>query len=134
MLHPAPRSCACLIDVDSTRWSRPVPTVSSTDPEGAANGRRLGAGAGACRVPGEVASACRWERIYRALYSIHLGRLSGEQRRALSLVEVEGDSYQDAAHHLGISRSAVRRAVFEGRSIIHARVDPSFRALRAMWN
>ncbi len=53
--------------------------------------------------------------IYLQLYLLHFGRLSPKERRALTLVEVEGVSYRDAAAALGIRLENLKMVIFRGR-------------------
>jgi RNA polymerase sigma factor (sigma-70 family) len=53
--------------------------------------------------------------LYLQLYLLHFGRLSARERRALTLVEVEGASYRDAAEDLGVRLENLKMVVFRGR-------------------
>lgn len=53
--------------------------------------------------------------LYLNLYLIHFQRLSTKERRALSLVEVDGVSYKDAATDLGIRLENLKMVIFRGR-------------------
>ncbi len=53
--------------------------------------------------------------IYLTLYLLHFNRLSEKERRALTLVEVEGASYKEAAADLGIRLENLKMVIFRGR-------------------
>ncbi len=53
--------------------------------------------------------------IYLQLYLLHFARLSSKERRALTLVEVDGVSYRDAAADLGIRLENLKMVIFRGR-------------------
>lgn len=53
--------------------------------------------------------------LYLQLYLLHFGRLSPKERRALTLVEVDGVSYKDAAADLGIRLENLKMVIFRGR-------------------
>jgi RNA polymerase sigma-70 factor (ECF subfamily) len=53
--------------------------------------------------------------IYLSLYLVHFQRLSAKERRALTMVEVEGASYRDAARELGIRLENLKMVIFRGR-------------------
>lgn len=53
--------------------------------------------------------------IYLNLYLMHFQRLSPKERRALTLVEIEGVSYKDAAQDLGIRLENLKMVIFRGR-------------------
>lgn len=57
--------------------------------------------------------------LYLNLYLIHFGRLSPKERRALTLVEVDGTSYKDAAADLGIRLENLKMVIFRARRKIH---------------
>jgi RNA polymerase sigma-70 factor (ECF subfamily) len=53
--------------------------------------------------------------LYLELYLLHFNRLSEKERRALTLVEVEGASYRQAADELGIRLENLKMVIFRGR-------------------
>ena len=53
--------------------------------------------------------------LYLNLYLLHFNRLSDKERRALTLVEVEGASYKEAAADLGIRLENLKMVIFRGR-------------------
>lgn len=53
--------------------------------------------------------------LYLDLYLMHFQRLSEKEQRALTLVEVEGSSYKDAASDLGIRLENLKMVIFRGR-------------------
>ncbi len=53
--------------------------------------------------------------IYLNLYLLHFNRLSDKERRALTLVEVEGASYRQAAKELGIRLENLKMVIFRSR-------------------
>ena len=53
--------------------------------------------------------------LYLNLYLIHFERLSEKERRALTMVEVEGASYKEAAAELGIRLENLKMVIFRGR-------------------
>ena len=53
--------------------------------------------------------------IYLNLYLLHFNRLSEKERRALTLVEVDGASYKRAAEELGIRLENLKMVIFRGR-------------------
>ena len=53
--------------------------------------------------------------LYLDLYLLHFNRLSDKERRALTLVEVEGASYKEAAADLGIRLENLKMVIFRGR-------------------
>lgn len=57
--------------------------------------------------------------LYLQLYLLHFGRLSEKERRALTMVEVEGRSYRDAAAELGIRLENLKMVIFRGRRKIY---------------
>lgn len=56
--------------------------------------------------------------LYLSLYLLHFGRLSPREQRALTMVEVEGRHYRDAAAELGIRLENLKMVVFRGRQKI----------------
>lgn len=63
--------------------------------------------------------------IYLQLYLLHFGRLSPRERRALTMVEVEGVSYKDAATELGIRLENLKMVIFRGRRKIFRGMEQS---------
>lgn len=53
--------------------------------------------------------------LYLQLYLHHFGKLSPRERLALTLVEVDGASYRDAADALGIRLENLKMVIFRGR-------------------
>jgi RNA polymerase sigma factor (sigma-70 family) len=53
--------------------------------------------------------------LYLNLYLLQFGRLSAKERRALTLVEVDGVSYRDAAADLGIRLENLKMVIFRSR-------------------
>jgi len=53
--------------------------------------------------------------LYLNLYMVHFARLSPKERTALSMVEVEGASYREAAAALGIRLENLKMVIFRGR-------------------
>lgn len=53
--------------------------------------------------------------LYLQLYLVHFATLSTKERRALTMVEVEGVSYRDAAAELGIRLENLKMVIFRGR-------------------
>lgn len=53
--------------------------------------------------------------LYLNLYLLHFQRLGPKEQRALTLVEVDGWSYRDAAADLGIRLENLKMVIFRGR-------------------
>ncbi len=53
--------------------------------------------------------------LYLNLYLVHFNKLSEKERRALTMVEVEGESYKAAAEALGIRLENLKMVIFRGR-------------------
>ncbi|MCA8942459.1 MAG: RNA polymerase sigma factor [Planctomycetes bacterium] len=53
--------------------------------------------------------------LYLNVYWLHFQRLSAKERRALTMVEIEGASYREAATELGIRLENLKMVVFRGR-------------------
>mgnify|MGYP001239237439 CR=1 FL=1 len=53
--------------------------------------------------------------LYLQLYLVHFAQLAARERLALTLVEVEGVSYRDAADSLGIRLENLKMVIFRGR-------------------
>lgn len=67
--------------------------------------------------------------MYLQLYLLHFGRLSARERRALTLVEVDGVSYRDAAADLGIRLENLKMVIFRGRRKIYRGMEQSLSEL-----
>lgn len=67
--------------------------------------------------------------LYLQLYLMHFGKLSPKERRALTLVEVEGVSYRDAAVDLGIRLENLKMVIFRGRRKIFRGMEQSLGTL-----
>ncbi|MBM4060515.1 MAG: RNA polymerase sigma factor [Planctomycetes bacterium] len=67
--------------------------------------------------------------MYLQLYLQHFGRLSPKERRALTLVEVDGISYRAAARDLGIRLENLKMVVFRGRRKIFRGMEHSLQLL-----
>jgi RNA polymerase sigma-70 factor (ECF subfamily) len=63
--------------------------------------------------------------LYLQLYWMHFQRLSPRERLALSLVEVEGVSYREAAAALGIRLENLKMVIFRGRRKIFRGMERS---------
>ena len=63
--------------------------------------------------------------IYLQLYMLHFARLSARERRALTIVEVDGRSYRDAAEELGIRLENLKMVIFRGRRKIFRGMERS---------
>ena len=68
--------------------------------------------------------------IYLQLYLMHFERLSEKERRALTMVEVEGCSYRDTAEALGIRLENLKMVIFRGRRKIFRGMELSLTELR----
>ena len=64
-------------------------------------------------------------QVYLTYYTVHLENLPAAQRRALSLVETQGASYDDVAACMDRSREDVRKLVSAGRQQICAAIRGS---------
>ena len=53
--------------------------------------------------------------LYLNLYWLRFQRLSAKEQRALTMVEIEGASYKDAAAELGIRLENLKMVIFRGR-------------------
>ncbi|MHC5064698.1 MAG: RNA polymerase sigma factor [Planctomycetota bacterium] len=53
--------------------------------------------------------------LYLNLYLVHFNKLSEKERRALTMVEVDGESYKAAAKALGIRLENLKMVIFRGR-------------------
>ncbi|MCC6673259.1 MAG: RNA polymerase sigma factor [Planctomycetes bacterium] len=70
------------------------------------------------RSAAEAESALLVDRaylIYLSLYLLHYERLSAKEKKALTMVEVEGASYRAAADALGIRLENLKMVIFRGR-------------------
>ena len=67
--------------------------------------------------------------IYLQLYMLHFQRLSAKEQRALTIVEVEGRSYRDAAAELGIRLENLKMVIFRGRRKIYRGMERSLAEL-----
>lgn len=67
--------------------------------------------------------------LYLNLYLLHFGKLSAKEQRALSMVEVEGRSYRDAADSLGIKLENLKMVVFRGRRKVFRGMSQSLAAM-----
>jgi len=88
------------------------------------------------RAPDRVASDAESARvvncaylIYLQLYLQHFGRLSPKERQALTMVEIDGISYRDAAAALGIRLENLKMVVFRGRRKIFRGMEQSLELL-----
>lgn len=69
--------------------------------------------------------------LYLTLYLLHFQKLSAKERRALTLVEVEGWSYRDAAADLGIRLENLKMVIFRGRRKIFRGMSQTLESLGA---
>ena len=69
--------------------------------------------------------------IYLNLYLLHFRRLSAKEQLALTLVEVEGVAYRDAAAQLGIRLENLKMVIFRGRRKIFRGMARSLEELGA---
>ena len=67
--------------------------------------------------------------MYLQLYMLHYARLTAKECRALSMVEVEGYSYRDAAAELGIRLENLKMVIFRGRRKIFRGMERSLAQL-----
>lgn len=63
--------------------------------------------------------------LYLQLYLLHFERLSAKERQALTMVEVEGVSYRDAAAALGIRLENLKMVIFRGRRKVFRGMETS---------
>ncbi|HLQ38341.1 MAG TPA: RNA polymerase sigma factor [Planctomycetota bacterium] len=63
--------------------------------------------------------------LYLNLYLLHFQRLSPKEQHALTLVEIEGGSYRDAAARLGIRLENLKMVIFRGRRKIFRGMETS---------
>ena len=71
--------------------------------------------------------------LYLQLYLQHFERLSDKERRALSMVEIDGKSYRDTAAALGIRLENLKMVIFRGRRKIFRGMEVSLAELRKSW-
>jgi len=86
------------------------------------------------RAAADAESAALVDRaylIYLNLYLIHFQKLSPKERRALTMVEVEGASYKEAAAELGIRLENLKMVIFRGRRKIYRGLDQTLAELNA---
>lgn len=69
--------------------------------------------------------------LYLNLYLLHFQRLSAKERRALTLVEIDGASYKDAATDLGIRLENLKMVIFRGRRKIFRGMEQTLEQLGA---
>lgn len=69
--------------------------------------------------------------LYLQLYLMHFSRLSEKERRALTMVEVDGSSYRDAAESLGIRLENLKMVIFRGRRKIFRGMGQSLAEMAA---
>ncbi len=67
--------------------------------------------------------------LYLQLYLLHFGRLSPKERLALTMVEVDGVPYRDAAVALRIRIENLKMVIFRGRRKIFRGMEQSLGAL-----
>jgi RNA polymerase sigma factor (sigma-70 family) len=67
--------------------------------------------------------------MYLQLYMLHFGKLSAKERRALTMVEVDGRSYRDAADELGIRLENLKMVIFRGRRKVFRGMERSLAEL-----
>lgn len=67
--------------------------------------------------------------LYLQLYLLHFGRLSARERAALTMVEIDGASYRDAAAALGVRVENVKMVIFRSRRKIFRGMESSLAAL-----
>ncbi|MEC8652592.1 MAG: RNA polymerase sigma factor [Planctomycetota bacterium] len=69
--------------------------------------------------------------LYLQLYLVHFEQLSSKERRALTMVEVEGRSYRDTAAALEIRLENLKMVIFRGRRKIYRGMEASLAGLQA---
>ena len=69
--------------------------------------------------------------LYLSLYLMHFEKLSVRERLALTMVEVEGRPYKDAAEALGIRLENLKMVVFRGRKKIFRGMSQTLAAMDA---
>ena len=70
--------------------------------------------------------------LYLQLYLLHFSGLSPKERLALSMVEVDGISYRDAASALGIRLENLKMVIFRGRRKIFRGMERSLSGLAGL--
>ena len=70
--------------------------------------------------------------LYLNLYLLHFAKLSSKEQRALSMVEVQGASYREAAEDLGIRLENLKMVIFRGRRKIFRGMGRSLLELDAL--
>jgi RNA polymerase sigma factor (sigma-70 family) len=81
-------------------------------------------------IEAEAAAAVdRAYLLYLQLYLLHFGRLSARERAALTMVEIDGASYRDAAAALGVRVENVKMVIFRSRRKIFRGMESSLSAL-----
>lgn len=70
--------------------------------------------------------------LYLQLYLVHFAQLSAKERQALSMVEVDGVSYRDAAAQLGIRLENLKMVIFRGRRKIFRGMERSLALLQSL--
>lgn len=70
--------------------------------------------------------------IYLNLYLMHFRRLSAKEQRALTMVEVEGATYKQAAAELGIRLENLKMVIFRGRRKIFRGMSRTLQDLDAL--
>ena len=68
--------------------------------------------------------------LYLQLYLVHFERLSEKERRALTMVEVDGMSYRDTAEVLGIRLENLKMVIFRGRRKVFRGMECSLAELQ----
>jgi RNA polymerase sigma-70 factor (ECF subfamily) len=84
------------------------------------------------RAASDSESACVVNRayvLYLQLYLLHFERLSPKERLALTMVEVDGVSYRDAAAALDIRIENLKMVIFRGRRKIFRGMERSLEQL-----
>lgn len=69
--------------------------------------------------------------IYLNLYLVHFEQLSAREKLALTLVEVEGASYKEAAAEIGIRLENLKMVIFRGRRKILRNLNKTLEDLNA---
>ncbi|MCK5943867.1 MAG: RNA polymerase sigma factor [Planctomycetes bacterium] len=86
------------------------------------------------RAASDAESACTVNHaymLYLQLYMLHFVKLSAKERHALTMVEVDGRSYREAAAELGIRLENLKMVIFRGRRKIFRGMERSLAELRA---
>lgn len=69
--------------------------------------------------------------LYLNLYWLHFQQLSPREKRALTMVEIDGASYKEAAADLGIRLENLKMVIFRGRRKILRNMQRSLQAMPA---